>query len=315
MERINYRMEGGLQPEQIENMIADAYWIIEKIGVTVEPDILLEEIAGQPGFHMTGHNVRIDPDVASHCFQAAQPTDVVNTRSFVMDNGGNTLMISDLHKGEARPPKIEDLIEMSKLCDSFDLKGYPPVLPQDVPLALQEIAANYYARYYSRYLGGGVVSTSTSAEFIYEMSQIAGPPFRLEYYVASPLSFDSTGLDIILRFRGRGVPVAVGSYLLAGNSAPLSLAAAWTQWLAENIAAVALMTYACPDDRIHWMTDGGAHAFDFRYTNMRAGAPEELLFRLAGIQIMRYMGIKARGTVSVLGKQPDARTTAERLAG
>jgi trimethylamine--corrinoid protein Co-methyltransferase len=63
------------------------------------------------------------------------------------------------------------------------------------------------------------------------------------------------------------------------------------------------------------MTNGGAHAFDFRYTNMRAGSPEEIIFRLAGIQLMRQMGVEARGTVTVMGKQPDARTAAERLAG
>ena len=314
-ERVRYYLGQGLNPEQIDQVISDAYWVVEKVGVQVEPDSLRRSVAGQRGIYVTGKNVRFNPDVVNACWKAAQAADTARSQSFVIDNGGNVLSLIDFRTGEARPPRVIDLIEMSKLCDALGLSGYAPVLPQDFPPALQEVAANYYARCFARALGGGMVTGIASAEYIYEMSLVAGPPFRVEYYVASPLAFDATGLEIVQRFHGRGVPIAVGSFLLAGNSAPLSLRAAWTQWLAENLAAVSLMTYACLGDPIQWMADGGAHACDFRYTNVRAGSPEEILFRLTGIQLMRHLSVEARGTVMVMGKQPDARAAAERLAG
>lgn len=315
MERLDYQLSGGLDREQIKQIIEDAYWLVEAVGVEVKPEALRQPLAGQCGVRVTGQRVCVDANVAQACWQAAEPTDVAATASFVISNGGNTSMLLDLRTGEARPPMVADLIEMCKLCDAFGLAGYAPIQPQDVPVGMQEVAANYYARLHARALGGGVMTSRSSAEYMYEMSQVAGPPFRVEYYAASPLAFDRTGLDTVFGFRGRGVPIAVGVYLLAGMSAPMSLAAAWTQWLAENIAAVVLLSFACEGDHIQWMADGGAHASDFRYSNMRAGAPEEILFRLAGIQLMRHLGVEARGTVSVMGKQADARSAAERLAG
>lgn len=323
MEKVNYFLNGGLSDDQIKYIFENAVKIVDEIGVDVSHESTLKLLAGLKGVRIKGKRVRFDPFLAESFFKPSQldlerflysREEPREFNGFNMRSTGPKLNTLNMRTGEIRPPTAKDLIKFTKLEDSYGLSGPAPVVPQDIPLPLQEIALHKFCWENSENIGGGVISTIPAAEYIYEMSQVMNKPFYTELWMVSPLQVDSQSLDIIFHFLDRKVDMTVGTFAIAGATTPLSFPGAWVQTIAEDIAGFIILKLISRGGRIIFRTTTGVHPCNFKYCNVAVGGPEEILIRLIGLQLMRDLGYEPWVTIATMAKEPDSQAGAEKLA-
>jgi trimethylamine--corrinoid protein Co-methyltransferase len=109
----------------------------------------------------------------------------------------------------------------------------------------------------------------------------------------SPLVWDGLMVDTLVACAEFGQPVAITPFLLAGASAPVTLAAGLSLLVAETLAGVAMAQL---------VREGSPCIFGcfFNGVDMRSGGPslglpESVLTTLAGAQLARRYGLPLRG--------------------
>ena len=312
MSRIRYQLSGGLTERQIEGMHAQALSVIEKLGIDIPHEKTLKRLAGIKGIKIKGTRVHFADWLVNES-TVRKPYEPPADVGFDVHAGVYCLNLIDLD-GSTRPATSADTIEMVKLADALDMKGEVPVEPGDLPPKLRQVFMFKACWENSRELTGGYLYDVEAAEYVYEMTQVAGRPFCLGgTAIISPLKIDPAKLELFFHFLDRNVSVGMGNMPLLGVSAPIYHTAAFVQGMAEVLAATTLT-------RLIFGGNKGAglvhvYPYDMKYNTVAFGSPEKLLLMLAGMQIYRYFGFTPfPDALMCLAKEPDAQASAEKLA-
>jgi len=321
MNKVNYFLAGGLDKDQIKDILENSIKVLTEIGVEIPHKGIQALLTDYRGIKVVnGKRVLFAPSLIEKFFNVSRINEINENLSYEdneykIKGAGYRSYVIDIETGKIRDATIKDLIELTKLEDSYRIQGFSPILPQDIPLPLQEIAIHKFCWENSRNIGGGILTTIPSANYVYEMSQVVGKPLYLELWVMSPLKIDPSNLDLILHFLDKkNVEIGVGTFAMAGATSPLSFPGAWVQAMAENIAGFIILKLISKESNVKLITEGGVHPFDFKYANIAAGSPEEILMRLIGIQLMRYLGYEPSTMITTMAKEPNPQAGAEKMA-
>lgn len=320
----DFIITGGLTPADIRHLHDQALGLIERVGLHAPHAPTLRLLSDFAGVHVQGDRVRFRPELVQAALAAQRypPPAEITDRPFSIISGAYEINIIDMETGAVRQATYRDLVEMTQLAHALGMYGSAPVKPMDLPPLLQELAHYKVSWEYSDRRPGGLfdanpVSSIRAADYIHEMAQAAAKPFSLGLWIVSPFRVTPENLALLYHFRGRNVPFWIATMPVAGTTAPIHMAGAYLQSVAELLAGLTL---------IHLMADGAptycsvidsirAYPFDMRYAAFVYGSPEDLLATLIQIQLNRFYGIPVVAkSLLTSSKWPDAHAAAEKAA-
>jgi len=325
MKIAKYTLSGGLSKLEIQNIHKGALKILKELGIGISHHAILRLLSKHKGVAIEGTRVKYEPDLVEICLEQIignggkndSKGEIKKLEKLEVATGGITCRILDMNTGRIRKPLVSDLVEMTKLADSLNMKGAAPIIPHDIPSETQDLVIHKVCWENSRNIGGGRITSLATAEYVYEMAKVANKPFQLPLWVSSPLQLNTENLDVILHFLDRNVSVYPCTMPLMGLTAPIFIPAAFTQLVAELLGAAITLQLISKGGKVHLST-GDMCPFDMKYTNAVYGSPEHNLIGLMEMQISRYYGLpiatKIKGFKS-MGKEPDAQAAAERAMG
>jgi trimethylamine--corrinoid protein Co-methyltransferase len=111
------------------------------------------------------------------------------------------------------------------------------------------------------------------------------------FWGMSPLQFHGAYVEHTLKLAEIGFPSYVGSMTQAGATAPVTLAGILAVTNAEVLGGVTMIQLAHPGTQT--MISLYPSAFDMKYGQWAAGAPEEALMNAAAVEIAKHYGFRA----------------------
>jgi trimethylamine--corrinoid protein Co-methyltransferase len=320
MNEITYNITGGLTAEMIQQMHDSALTLIERVGLSVPHAGIRKLLAEHNGVTIVGEVVRFKPFLVEKAIRQMYYPDACRDLQWGMISGAYEMNVLDMDTGEIRPSTLKDLVELTKLSDSYGMYGSAPVRPLDVPTeTLQEVAMYKVSYENSQHKSADEFDANPKsnvrvAEYVYDMAQAANRYYSLGMWVISPFRLMEPELEIVYRFLERKVPMWTATMPIAGATAPISIVGAYVQSMAELWAAVTLLTlisrgapvFASMIDSIR------AYPFDMKYGSFVYGSPEDLLGTMFQVQLNRHYGIPTVAkSLLTNSKLPDAQAAAE----
>jgi trimethylamine--corrinoid protein Co-methyltransferase len=318
----DFTLQGGLGRGQIDEMHEKALYLVEKVGVNIPHNEVLDLLSNYNGVKIEKNTVRFKDDLVEDALKKSKyiiPEYAKNGVSWVISSGVNQTKYYDLDTKKIRDPNTADLVDLTRLCDTLGTVGAAPVKPLDVPVHLHEILMHKVSYEYSRYKCNDIYdimdkSTTECANYIYEMAAAAGKWFSFGVWMISPRSFDVKNLEVMCRLLDKGIPMWVSSMPVAGVSAPVTLQSALLQSMFEHFAALTMLSlvntksfnYISPNDAFE------ADPFDMKYSTFVYGSAEYARVTLNRIALCRYYNIPLMAkTLLTAAKEPDAQAAFE----
>jgi trimethylamine--corrinoid protein Co-methyltransferase len=243
-------------------------------------------------------------------------------RHIYFSTGGLCVNTADLETGEWRSSTGDDVARIVRVTDALDSFASAGSLTAsfDKP--------EYIRRFYDtvtrlnnteKPAGVGVGTGDVgSPELFWELydyslevaSVVAGGEEALRkrpligggFLAMSPLQFHGLHVERALKLAELGFQCSVETMAQAGATAPVTLAGMLAVSNAEILGGLSLIHLASPCTEIS--ASYGPAAFDMRYGQWAAGAPEESLLNAASVEIAKYYGL----TVDVMGVTTSAKT-------
>jgi len=322
MSEIRYRLTGGLSEAQIDRMHEEAVHLCGSVGLSVPHEGIRSRALEHGGVSEKGETLFFSPELVEVALGAISYPEEMWKADFQVVSGAYELNVLDLETEEIRPALLEDLRLLTKLQDALGFVGSAPVRPTDVPEPLQEIMEYKVTWENSRWISGtdyeaNEKSTPESAEFIYEMSQVAARPFHLELWIKSPFRTAATELEILYRFLDRKAPMFAATMPIAGATAPLFWPGAYVQSMAELWSGVTLLHTLNPEVPVQALVIDSirAYPFDMKTASFVYGSPQDVLATLFQVQLNARYGIPVVAKSLLTNAcRPDAQAAAEKAS-
>ena len=303
-----------LSAEGVEAIDATALRILEEIGhrVTYAPTLQLLRAAG---LQIDGNIVHFDRGFvrealarvpASFELRARNPelNCVVGGNHMVNSPTGGAPFLSDLDGGR-RPGNVEDYIKLVKaahMSPQIHCIDSGIVETMDLPVETKHLDMDYLVMRYSdkplMTVGASYETTKDAMEMAAILFGGAGSIEETPGVIGvvnpvSPLVWDDRMLGSMHALASANQPVIVTPFLMAGTSAPVTLAGGLAQWCAENLAGISIIQTirpGCPT-----VFGGYLTATDMALGQPTLGSPEWSMSILAGAQMARHYGLPFRG--------------------
>jgi trimethylamine---corrinoid protein Co-methyltransferase len=258
-----------LTPEGVAAIHDGAMRILEEIGVK----FLNEEALGilrEAGCRVDGDVVRMDRDFVMEMVAKApseftltpRNTDhkiTVGGRHLTFGNVSSPPNYWDMKIGTKVPGNREMCANLLKLTQYFNcihFAGGYPVEPVDIHASVRHLDVVYDKLTLTDKVMHAYSLGRERVEDVMEMVRIAGglsheefeatPRMYTNINSTSPLKHDHPMIDGCLRLVRRGQAVVVTPFTLAGAMAPVTMAGAVAQSIAEALCAIALFQYVAP---------------------------------------------------------------------
>ena len=303
-----------LSEEQLDAVHAQAMTILEEIGTEVRDEPALDALRAQ-GQKVDGERVRWDREFVSEMVGRAPSTFTLTPRnperaveigdgSLVLAPSGGAPFCSDLERGR-REGTYDDHVELVKLAHAADLltclQG-GTVEASDLDERSRHLDMDHSILRWSDkpYVCYG--TSGPKARDAVDLAAIAcGGREAIEQRPAimgvvnpnSPLVWDGLMVDSMREWATANQPVIVTPFLLAGATAPVSLAGGLALQVAEALSGVALAQTLRPG--VACLFGSFYTAVDMRTGGPAFGTPESVLGTLAGGQLARRYGLPYRG--------------------
>ena len=216
---------------------------------------------------------------------------------------------------------FKDLLKLTQHFNCIHVAGGYPVEPVDVHASVRHLDCLYEKLTLTDKVCHAYSLGSERVEDVLEMARIASGLPEAEFFAqpriytninsSSPLKHDWPMLDGAMRFARRGQPVVVTPFTLAGAMAPVTMAGAVVQSVAEGLAAIALFQAINPGTPCVLGTftsnvdmKSGAPAF---------GTPEYMRATQMTGQMARFYGIPLRASNACAANAPDAQAMWESM--
>lgn len=208
---------------------------------------------------------------------------------YVMDGG----------TGEPREPTLEDLARIGRLVDALpevDHCTFAVSPTRDVPSELLDLASlACLLANTGKHVHGQLVrpeDVPVALEIVRhaapEVDLRERPVFSSLYCPTSPLVHGRAESEAAMAMAAAAVPIDVFSLVLAGATAPLTLAGAIVQTLAEEISALVLVKVVNQDCPV--ILTGNAGLLDMRSSRYISATPEACLIDLALLEMIDWYG-------------------------
>lgn len=303
-----------LADDALDRIHAQGLRILEEVGTEVHSPSMLEQLSGA-GQRVEGTRVFWDSDfVMAHLKTVPATTSLTgrNPERAVTIGGGSLVhtpvggspFVSDLERGR-REGTLDDYVELVKLGHAAS----------ELPLLQSGTTEAQEMSYLSRHLemDYAVLRWSDKPFILYGTS---GPKTRDGLALAtiaagsaeelartprvmgivnpnSPLVWDELMVDTLVALAEHNQPVAITPFLLAGASAPVSIAAGVSLLVAETLSGIAMAQMVRPGAPCILGTF--FNGVDMRSGGPSPGLPESVLATLVGGQLARRYGIPLRG--------------------
>jgi trimethylamine---corrinoid protein Co-methyltransferase len=305
---------GVLSGEAVEAVHEHAMTILEEIGTDVRHEGALALLSGL-GQRVDGERVRWDREFvmemaaqapASFTLTARNPARAVTLGGGrpVLTPVGGSPFCADLERGR-RDGTISDYLELIKMAHAADLMTCHQsgvVEATDLDERSRHLDMDYAVL---RWSDKPLICYGTSgpkARDAVELAAIAlGGREAIEETPAimgvvnpnSPLVWDGLMADALMEWASAGQPVVVTPFLLAGATAPVSIAAGLAQQVAEALSGIALVQAVRPGSPC--LFGSFFTAVDMRTGGPAFGTPESILGTLAGGVLARRYELPYRG--------------------
>jgi trimethylamine--corrinoid protein Co-methyltransferase len=303
-----------LSPDDLDEIDAQAMRILGDVGIEVHDDEMRERL-GAVGQAVADTRVRFDrefvmaqlalvPDSIRLTGRNADRRVTIGGGSLAHSPTGGAPFADDRERGR-RDGSFADHVELVKLAHASDLLSVlqsGTVEAQDLDYNSRHLAMDY-----------SILRWSDRPFIIYGTS---GPKARDGLNLAaiaaggrdalrarpmvigivnpnSPLVWDGLMVETLVACAEYGQPVAITPFLLAGASAPVTLAGGLSLLIAETLAGVAMAQLVRP--RAPCILGCFFNGVDMRSGGPSLGLPESVLTTLAGAQIARRYGLPLRG--------------------
>jgi len=314
-----------LNEEGVEAIHNGAMRILEEIGI----DFLNEEaldLFKEIGVKVNGSNVRMDREWVMEMVAKA-PSEFTITprnldrqitiggRNMVFGNVSSPPNYFDLETGKVPGTRkqCQDLLKLTQYFNCIHFAGGYPVEPVDIHARDRHLDVVYDKLTLTDKVMHAYSLGKERVEDVIEMVKIGGglseeefqsrPHMYTNINSTSPLKHDQPMIDGCLRMVRRGQAVIVTPFTLAGAMAPVTMAGAVAQSIAEAMAAIALFQWVkpgCPcvlgtfTSNVDMKT--GAPAF---------GTPEYIRATQMTGQMARFYGLPLRSSGSCAANVPD----------
>ncbi len=314
MRRARLQLVSDVTEGDLDLVESEAAAILERVGLAVPLGEALRRLIGWPQARIRNDRVHFDGEyvlglLRSHHTRIAREAD----DRIRVSAGGGALNILDDRTGALRPATEGDLLRAFRICDRLGLAGDPPVVPNDIPEPLREVALYRLAWEHTRGFTGRDISSVAVGEYVYLMAQAAARPFSLPLYVISPLRLNAENLALVLHFADRLPALSVGTMPMPGATAPLLAPGYLAQALAEAIGGYSVASILLPQARLSFGLK--ILAFDPYAGVIGCGSPESLLQGQLEIALLARYGIVPTHFFWSMAGGPDPQAAAERMAG
>lgn len=321
-----------LTPEGIEAIHDGAMRILEEIGVAfLNPEAL--GILKKAGCSTEGEIVRMGRDFVMEHVRMAPSEFTLTPRNLSrkITIGGNNIVFGnvssppnywDMELGTKVPgtrEKCQNLLKLTQYFNCIHFAGGYPVEPVDLHASVRHLDVLYDKLTLTDKVMHAYSLGQERVEDVMEMVRIAGglsheefdatPRMYTNINSTSPLKHDFPMLDGWMRLARRGQGLVVTPFTLAGAMAPVTMAGAVAQSLAEALCAVVLAQIIRPGTPVAIGTftsnvdmKSGAPAF---------GTPEYMRATQMTGQLCRFYGLPMRSSGVCAANVPDGQAVWE----
>ena len=314
-----------LDEDGVQAIHNGAMQILEEIGIEFYNEESLE-IFKEAGCTVNGSNVRMGRDFVTEMVAKAPSEFTITPRNpdRAIPIGGNYMLFGnvssppnywDMETGKVTGTRAQcqDLLKLTQYFNCIHFAGGYPVEPVDVHASVRHLDMLYDKLTLTDKVGHAYSLGKERVEDVMEMVRIAGglthdefeakPRMYTNINSTSPLKHDVPMIDGCLRLIRRGQVAVVTPFTLAGAMAPVTMAGAVTQSIAEALCAIALFQYVRPGcacvigtftSNVDMKT--GAPAF---------GTPEYMRATQMTGQMARYYGLPMRASGVCTSNVPD----------
>ncbi|MEM9642051.1 MAG: trimethylamine methyltransferase family protein [Pseudomonadota bacterium] len=216
---------------------------------------------------------------------------------------------------------FSDFLKLTQYFNCIHVAGGYPVEPVDIHASVRHLDCLYAKLTLTDKVCHAYSLGSERVEDVLEMSRIASGLPEAEFYArpriytninsSSPLKHDWPMLDGAMRFARRGQPVVVTPFTLAGAMAPVTMAGAVVQSIAEGLAAIAL--FQCINPGTPCVLGTFTSNVDMKSGAPAFGTPEYMRATQMTGQMARYYGIPLRASNACAANAPDAQAMWESM--
>ena len=277
--------------EPARKLLADAGMAVEDQRVRWDRGFVMEQVAKVPStFRLLARN--------------PERTLTVGDGTPVWMNVGGPPFASDLDEGR-RSGRMQDhdtLVKLTHAADVLNCVQVGAVEATDLPVALRHMDMEYSAIRWSDkpYTTYGT-SGPRAADGVAMAAILHGGRSAIEETPAlmgivnpnSPLIWDFRMTDALMVWAEANQPIVVTPFLLAGATAPVSVAGGLAQQVAEALSGVAIAQSVRPG--VPCLYGSFFQATDMRTGAPAFGTPESVFGVLAGAQLARRYGLPFRG--------------------
>ncbi len=326
-----------LPPERIDQILAEAFETLDKIGVFIENDEAVERLSGA-GAKVSddGKRVFIPRQLCDRCIGTVPKTftlydrdgndaGVVGGDNIIFNPGSAAISIYDFAEKRIREPVTADVIDFVLLTDrlpAFEAQS-TAVVPTDVP----EQLADRYRLFLALIYGKKPVITGTFTKEAYStmlslLTAVRRGPEELkkkplavfDCCPSPPLMWSDLTCQVLMDCAKHEIPAETVSMPLAGATGPVTLAGSLVQHTAETLSGVVIHQITTPGARLVY--GGAAACFDMRKGTTPQGAVETMMIDTAYVQIARTLGIPSHVYMGLSdAKLPDSQAGFETAMG
>jgi len=313
--RVNLSQNAGLRfavfsEDQCEQIALAAFEVLERVGARFyEPEAL--EIFAEAGCVIDGNVVRFSSGLVEQALNTVPPRFTLYTRTgqpairvepnrAYFGPGPTCCNFIDPETGERRLFVKQDAALAARVCDALSNIDYVMSLGSisDVP---QEKADIHEFDAMVRETTKPIMSWSFSRESLAQIHRMcaavkgseaayARAPFMIFYSEpSSPLKHSAEAVQKLIYCAGHGIPQVYTPCLIAGGTAPATLAGVLVQNLAETLGGVVLSQLVRKGTPI--VVGGVLSILDMRTTILSYGGPELALLSAGAAEVARYLGL------------------------
>ncbi|TMV08015.1 trimethylamine methyltransferase family protein [Ruegeria sediminis] len=315
-----------MDQEGVEAIHEGAMRILEEIGIAFYNEEALG-ILREAGCIVEGDNVRFGRDFVMEMVGKAPSSFTITPRNpdHTIEIGGKTMLFGnvssppnywDLEIGRKVPGNREmcrNLLKLTQYFNCIHFAGGYPVEPVDLHASVRHLDVLYDKLTLSDKAMHAYSLGKERVEDVMEMVRIAGglsheefdatPRMYTNINSTSPLKHDHPMIDGCLRLARRGQAIVVTPFTLAGAMAPVTMAGAVAQSLAEALCAIALFQYVRPG--IPCVIGTFTSNVDMKSGAPAFGTPEYMRSTQMTGQMARYYGLPLRSSGVCAANVPD----------
>ena len=309
-----------LAEDSINEIIGQAYLVLEKVGVLVENQEAME-ILNDAGaiIDKPKQKVFFPQKLIEKCLCTAPSSIALFDRdekekmqlegnNVHFDPGSAALTILDWQSKRIRKANTTDLIHFSQVVDSLDNLAAQStgLIASDVPREIQD----RYRIFLSLLFGKKPIVSGTFTHDAFDSMKemliaVRGSEEKLrekplaifDCCPSAPLKWSNLTCQNLIDCARNGIPAELVSMPLIGATAPGTVAGALVQVVAENLSGVVIHQLTHPGAPIIW--GGSPAAFDMRHGTTPMGAMETMMIESASASVAKHFNLPTHAYMSL----------------